>query len=63
MVPQVELFSIAFWENWRHQKDISKLTDFYPKDLSPLKIFRPSYGSTVTLKDRPTVIFQDDCGD
>ena len=28
MVPQVELFSFVFWENWRHQKDISKLTDF-----------------------------------
>ena len=27
MVPQVELFSFVFWENWRHQKDISKLTD------------------------------------
>ena len=26
-VPQVELFSFIFWENWRHQKDISKLTD------------------------------------
>ena len=29
MVPQVELFSFVFWENWRHQKDISKLTDLY----------------------------------
>ena len=29
MVPQVELFSFIFWENWRHQKDISKLTDLY----------------------------------
>ena len=29
-VPQVELFfSFVFWENWRHQKDISKLTDLY----------------------------------
>ena len=28
MVTQVELFSFIFWENWRHQKDISKLTDF-----------------------------------
>ena len=27
MVPQIELFSFVFWENWRHQKDISKLTD------------------------------------
>jgi hypothetical protein len=27
MVPQVELFSFIFWENWRHQKDISKLID------------------------------------
>ena len=26
MVPQVELFLFIFWENWRHQKDISKLT-------------------------------------
>ena len=33
------------------------------KGLTPLDIFRPSYGPTVTLKDRPTVIFQDDCGD
>ena len=33
------------------------------KDLTPLNIFRPSYGPTVTPKDRPTVIFQDDCGD
>ena len=24
---RVELFSFVFWENWRHQKDISKLTD------------------------------------
>ena len=29
MVPQVELFSFFFWENWRHQKDILKLTDLY----------------------------------
>ena len=29
MVPQVELFSFVFGENWRHQKDISKLTDLY----------------------------------
>ena len=29
MVPQVKLFSFIFWENWRHQKDISKLTDLY----------------------------------
>ena len=27
MVPQVELFSSVFWENWRHKKVISKLTD------------------------------------
>ena len=36
---------------------------FTSKDLTPLNIFRPSYGPTVTPKDRPTVIFQDDCGD
>ena len=24
---QVELFSFVFWENWKHQKDILKLTD------------------------------------
>ena len=29
MVPQVELFSFVFSKNWRHQKDISKLTDLY----------------------------------
>ena len=29
MVPQVELFSFVFWEIWRRQKDISKLTDLY----------------------------------
>jgi hypothetical protein len=29
MVPQGELFSFILWENWRHQKDISKLTDLY----------------------------------
>ena len=29
MAPQVELFSFVFWENWRHQKVISKLTDLY----------------------------------
>ena len=29
MVPQVKLFSFFFWENWRHQKDILKLTDLY----------------------------------
>ena len=28
-VPQVELFSFVFWKKWRHQKDISKLTDLY----------------------------------
>ena len=27
MVPQVELFSLVFWENRRYKKDISKLTD------------------------------------
>ena len=27
MVPQVELFSFVFWENWRHLKEVSKLTD------------------------------------
>ena len=27
MVPQVKLFSFIFWENWKHQKDISKLID------------------------------------
>ena len=26
-VPQVELFSFVLMGNWRHQKDISKLTD------------------------------------
>ena len=34
MVPQVELFSFIFWENWRHQKDISKLIDLYQFSLS-----------------------------
>ena len=29
MAPQVELFLFVFWENCRHQKDISKLTDLY----------------------------------
>ena len=29
MVPQVELYLFVFWENWRHQKDISKLNDLY----------------------------------
>ena len=29
MVPQVELFSFVFWENWGHLQDISKLTDLY----------------------------------
>ena len=29
MVPQIELFSFVFCVNWRHQKDISKLTDLY----------------------------------
>ena len=29
MVPQVQLFSFVFWKNWRHQKDILKLTDLY----------------------------------
>ena len=27
MIPQVELFSFVFWEDWRHQKDFSNLTD------------------------------------
>ena len=30
-VPQVKLFLFVFLENWRHQKDISKLTDLYQK--------------------------------
>ena len=25
MVPQFELFSFVFWENWGHQKDILKV--------------------------------------
>ena len=29
MVPQVELFSFIFWENWIYQKYILKLTDLY----------------------------------
>ena len=29
MVPQVELFLFVFWDNWRHQKGISKITDLY----------------------------------
>ena len=29
MLPQVKLFSLVFWENWRHQKYILKLTDLY----------------------------------
>ena len=29
MVPQVELFSFVFWENWRPKNDISKLIDLY----------------------------------
>ena len=28
MLLQTEMFSFVFWENWRHQKDISKLTAF-----------------------------------
>ena len=35
-VPQVELFSFDFWENWRHQRDISKLTDIFLKDFTRL---------------------------
>ena len=27
MIPQVELFSLVFWNNSRHKKYISKLTD------------------------------------
>ena len=29
MKPQVDLFLFIFGGNWRHQKDISKLTDLY----------------------------------
>ena len=29
MVPKVKLFSFVFGENWRHRKDISKLTELY----------------------------------
>ena len=29
MVHQGQLFSFDFWENWRQQKDISKLTDLW----------------------------------
>ena len=36
MVPQVELFSFVFWENWWHQRDISKLTDLYLKGFTRL---------------------------
>jgi hypothetical protein len=27
MIPPIVFF--LFWRNWRHQSDISKLTDFY----------------------------------
>ena len=44
MKPQVDLFSFVFGGNWRHQKDISKLTDLYQHQfwcsaVSPLYIF------------------------
>ena len=29
IVPQIDLFLFVFWENWRHQKVLSKLTDLY----------------------------------
>ena len=29
MIPQVKLFLFVFLKNWRHQKDILKLTDLY----------------------------------
>ena len=35
MVSQVELFSFIFWKNWRHQRDISELTDLYNQPTPP----------------------------
>ena len=29
VIPRVKLFSFIFLKNWRHQNDISKLTDLY----------------------------------
>ena len=48
MVPQVELFSFVFWENWRHQKDISKLTDLY--DTSGRLVFIRFLGEIEDIK-------------
>ena len=43
MVPQVELFSFIFWENWRHKKDKAlerllenNLSSALKKDISKL---------------------------
>ena len=29
MIPQVELFSFVFWENWGDHKLLSRFTDLY----------------------------------
>ena len=46
MVSQVELFLFFLWENWRHQKDVSKLNDLYKsilllESISPQEILLP----------------------
>ena len=34
MITHVELFLFVFWKNWRHQKEISKLTDLWRQIVS-----------------------------
>ena len=52
MIPLVDLFSFVFWENWRHRKDISKLTD--PFRMS--KILKTWWGPALMVPYVPVAL-------
>ena len=41
-----QIVSFVFWENWRHQKNISKLTDLYKPISTGVKLSPENYYST-----------------
>ena len=51
MILQVELFSFIFWENWRYQKHISKLTDLYHANDILTNVLLPPVTMPMTFKD------------
>ena len=64
MVPQVELFSFVVWKNWRHQKDISTLTDLwrYQKYHNGAIFFRMSFDFLYVTVFSRFVMPLYDCG-